>query len=189
MMVGWLVSWLAFFFLYFFPSSLLLLAFMSESLYKAALLNLTSKFRFLIKKCALQCRVTSGTFDNTLDCTLPRLQRASGIQFSHTGLCSFPGPLCVLFELLFWSWEILAVSLRYAVVWKALLIPAVRGWPPACWDLPATTSFFQPFPECFLSALWLVSGTSLATLSGINSWSPSGKKLKMLKYEFWCPGC
>lgn len=180
MVVGWLVGWLFFFFL----SFLFLLAFMSESLYKDALLNLTSRFRFLVKKCGLQCRVTSG--DNALDCTLPRLQRAGRVQFSHTGFCSFTLPLCRVVIL---SWEVLAVSLRCVGIWKALLIPAVRGWPLVCWDLPATASYFQPFPECFLSALWLVSGTSLAALSGISSWSPAGKKLKTLKYEFWCPGC
>lgn len=67
---------------------------MSESLYKAALLNLTSELRFLLKKCGLQCRVTSGTCDNTLDRTLPRLQKASRVQFSRTDLCSFMIPLC-----------------------------------------------------------------------------------------------
>lgn len=61
---------------FFFLSCLFLLAFMSESLYKMALLNLTSKLRFLVKKCGLQCRVTSGTCDNALDCALPGLQRA-----------------------------------------------------------------------------------------------------------------
>lgn len=89
---GWLVG----FFFLFFLSCLLFLAFMSESMYKAALLILTSKFRFQVKKCALQCRITSGTCDNTLDCTFPRLQRASRVQFSHTGLGSFTvllGPL------------------------------------------------------------------------------------------------
>lgn len=67
---GWLVGF------FFFLSCLFLLALMSESLYKTALLNLTSKLRFLVKKCGFQCRVTSGTCDNALDCALPGLQRA-----------------------------------------------------------------------------------------------------------------
>lgn len=125
---------------------------MSESSYKMALLNLTSKLRFLVKKCGLQCRVTSGTCDNALDCALPGLQRAWRVQFSHTGFLQLHGsPLSSCYSEAGKSLQSLWDVLGYGKPCLSLQSGAdlLRGG--ICLQLPLTSNLF-------LNVSWALSG-------------------------------
>lgn len=107
-------------------------------------------------------------------------------QFSRAVFCSFIVPPCRfvilklgnpcnLFEMC-WDMESLVSPCNQG------LTSCVLGSACNCLLLPTFSSMFPGRSlACFRD--------QLGSVSGINRWSPSGKKLKMLKYEFWSPGC
>lgn len=156
--------------------------FMSECLYKASLPNLTSNLRFLVKKCGLQFRIKSSTYGNSSDCSLPGLWRAGNGSVQLHRLSE----LCGSF-----------LSTRYSKAGKSLqsLWDVLRYGKPPVSRQPGADPLhagicLQPplpaFPWVFLSALACFRD-HLGSSSGI-SCSHSRKKVKILKYEFWCPG-